>query len=195
MDPQLLQAVQSIAQSLQPHFWPKSLTELVQLALIPLTVWTLCYLKKYTDETVKLRKAARDQVEATLMPIVVLTTAEDEKKFLVRNAGKGPAFNVEIRSFSAGRSPKLLFHHRSVIAAGEEHDAILRIDSKPYGPGEFVNFVRQGYPDSEFPTTICYQGIAKGYWYQTSHTIRFTEGKYDLIIQFDGLDRLDRRPE
>ena len=167
----------------------------LQVVLVGLAGLTLYYLKRYTDETVKLRKVAQDQVEATLMPIVVLTRAEDGSKFFVKNTGKGPAFNVEIDSFSAGRLPKSSFHQCSMIAPGEQNEVLFRIDSKPYGPREFVTFVRQGYPDQTFPTTIHYQGVTKSYRYQTSQTFKFTLGKYDLVIGFDGFERFDRHPE
>src|ERR1051326_1126960 len=64
MDPRVIQAVQSIAESLRNHFWPpESIGDFAQIALCLLTALTIWYLQKYTAETTALRIATRDQVE------------------------------------------------------------------------------------------------------------------------------------
>ncbi|HXS93161.1 MAG TPA: hypothetical protein VN736_01080 [Candidatus Limnocylindrales bacterium] len=62
MDPQL-DVLNRIADSLKTHPWPTSFSDFAQIALAVLTVVTIYYLRKYTKETVELRKATRDQVE------------------------------------------------------------------------------------------------------------------------------------
>jgi hypothetical protein len=63
MDPQLVHAVQLIAQSLQPHPWPPTLGDILQVLLVLLTGGTLWLLRRYTNATTGLLRATRDQVE------------------------------------------------------------------------------------------------------------------------------------
>lgn len=62
MEPAIVQVLARIAQALQAHFWPGTVVEWAQLVLVLLTGGTLVFLIKYTNETVKLRKAAMGQV-------------------------------------------------------------------------------------------------------------------------------------
>lgn len=62
MDPNLIRAVQSIADSMKNHYWPLSAGDIAQIALCILTGFTLWYLRRYTRATVALRVATRDQV-------------------------------------------------------------------------------------------------------------------------------------
>lgn len=62
MDPRIITAVESIAASLKTHFWPQSFGDVAQIVLFLLTLVTLFYLRRYTNETVALRVATRDQV-------------------------------------------------------------------------------------------------------------------------------------
>jgi hypothetical protein len=101
----LLTAVQSIANSLTPHYWPPSVSDVLQFLLVIATGLTVYWLWRYTKETEKLRIATRDQVnvsnllfektklqvdtelqllketqlqtEHSMMPVVVLTTGVD----------------------------------------------------------------------------------------------------------------------
>lgn len=63
MDPQLVDAVQSIARSLQPHGWPPTLADILQLLLVLFTGGTVWFLWRYTKATFGLLRATRDQVE------------------------------------------------------------------------------------------------------------------------------------
>ena len=75
MEPAVTQALTKIAESVQSHFWPQTLVEWAQLALVLLTGLTLVYLIKYTQETSQLRIAARDQVEVSNQ---LLRAAQDQ---------------------------------------------------------------------------------------------------------------------
>jgi hypothetical protein len=65
MDKDLLAAVQSIAQSLQPHYWSPSISDVLQFLLVIATGLTVYWLWRYTKETEKLRIATRDQVNVS----------------------------------------------------------------------------------------------------------------------------------
>jgi hypothetical protein len=201
MDPYLLHNIQSIAQSLQPHAWPKTLVEWGQLALVLLTLATLVVLIVYT-------KAARDQAKATsrileetqrqteqsLIPVLVLTTAVDGNVtvFIVKNIGNGPALNAYTTPFSLDGLHKLAFHHRGVVGASQHDRADLLIDSagNPLRPVELCHYIQRAGPDVESHTKIHYQAVNRR-WYHTSHTIKLTKGKLDLIIEFDEFDKTD----
>src|SRR5215813_11572881 len=92
MDPRIVHALEAIAHELHNDFLPLRLVDWAQVLLALLTAGTLVLLWKYTAETVKLRKAASDQVEVSnqlltqaqiqnkrsLMPIVVFGTGRHE---------------------------------------------------------------------------------------------------------------------
>src|SRR5271157_5791630 len=191
MDPKTAHAVQAIAQNLQPHFWPQGIVDWAQLLLVLFTFLTLLVLGVYTIETVRLRKATRDQVDVTnrllresqiqnehlLVPIVVLTTSleGDRNLFVVKNTGTGPALNTRTSPFSVSQTINLRFRHRTVIGADQQQTAPLYMDSRPGSlqPQELVNILRQQAPDQELRTSIVYQSVSNT-WYETTHTIVLT---------------------
>jgi hypothetical protein len=63
MDPQLVDAVRSIARSLQAHGRPTTLADILQLLLVLFTGGTVWFLWRYTKATFGLLRATRDQVE------------------------------------------------------------------------------------------------------------------------------------
>jgi hypothetical protein len=164
-------------------------------------------------ETVELRKAARDQVDATnlvlketqkqteqsLMPIVVLTTKpfpDRPPNFVVKNTGNGPALNTRIQPIFHDGLTKSEFRHRSAIGAGEEEPAFLHMDFRPgpLMPGELIVALENADPRRELKTAILYEGVL-GHKYRTSYTIKLTAaGKHDLVIQFDGFEKVDHTP-
>jgi hypothetical protein len=235
MDEDLLAAVRSIAQSLQPHYWPPSISDVLQLGLLMATVglviatiFTVRWLKKYTKETallreataeqvvlngkmlvetIGLRKAAQDQVDAaarsvvefqkqteqSVMPMVVLTTEDSENNvtnFIVKNMGNGAALNIWIEPFSHDGKVQSRFHHRSAIAASEHHIAFYVTDGSSTGgvPAFLVRLL--GYAGSlkEIPVKITYNSIS-GQRYETFHTMMRTDSQRDLTIRFDEFRR------
>jgi hypothetical protein len=72
------------------------------------TTVTLAVLIWYTIETHKLRKAAQRQNESALLPIVVIEepSQDDPEAFVIRNIGKGPAFQVSASAKTLGKSPQ-----------------------------------------------------------------------------------------
>jgi hypothetical protein len=168
MDPKLVQAVQSIAQSLQSHLWPQSFADLAQVILFALTVVTLYYLRRYTIETVQIRVAARDQVEATnqllketqtqseqsLMPMVILSTAKEAdrgNRFVLKNAGNGPALNVRTSPMNLKTNVKVQFQHRSVIGSQEQEWTAFCTDSSAGSmrPANLVQMLKNEAPGTE----------------------------------------------
>lgn len=183
------------------------------IAVTILTLITAVALIWYTIETSRLRRATRDQVNATnlvvketqkqneqsLMPILVLTLQGDEGVFTVKNTGNGPALNIWIQPFSHGETVPM-FHHSNAIGAGGQDEPVLRIapNGKVLRPIEFKSLVNNALaggagPDVEFHTKISYQGVNKC-WYQTSLTIKRTPGKFDPIIQFDDFGQIAGPP-
>jgi hypothetical protein len=221
MDAQVLKALQAIAQSARPHFWPQNLVEYSQLLLVLLTGATLVALVLYTLETVKLRRATQAQVDVThrllkeaqnqvkesqsqneyaLMPVVVLTTTRHpgvcDAIFALRNNGNGPAFNAATRPIVCGdaRKPFRLWHG-ATIAAGEGEPAQLSWDplSKRLEASDFAIWLRDKGGETAVQTSIVYQSVT-GRWYETSHTITLASGRNDLNIHFDSFRHLEEAP-
>lgn len=85
-----------------------SLLEVLQVVATTATFFVLCI---YTYLTVRLAKAAERQNEITLMPIVYLYLESEQvdlasspriKRWLLRNIGSGPAFNISMTKLKVG---------------------------------------------------------------------------------------------
>lgn len=230
MDPQLIRAVQSIADSMKTRYSLLSAGDIAQIALCLLTLFTLWYLRRYTNETValrvatrgqvevnnevltetiELRKATRDQADASIklleesqkqtetatMPVLVLTTAfsGDRYDFLIRNVGRGPAFNARTEPFGCGPKTNWELHHRSAFAADQQQFATLNTgyNTLTVFPAGLAEYLRESNNTGELPVRIEYQS-ATGNWYRTHHKIYLTDAKNDLIIQFERFMKMDQ---
>jgi hypothetical protein len=70
--------------------------EIASILTAGATTATLGVLIWYTIETYKLRKEAQKQNESAVLPIVVIEepSQDDPEAFVIRNIGKGPAFQI-----------------------------------------------------------------------------------------------------
>lgn len=101
------------------------------------TILTLAVLIAYTRETYKLRRAAQEQNENAVMPIVMLENASDlplreeganmlSNTTVIRNLGRGAAFNIEVETLS-GPNIKVEFRSVTSLAAGDRQTVTMAI--------------------------------------------------------------------
>jgi|ERR1039458_2293347 hypothetical protein len=204
MDPKSLEAVQAIAQSLQPHLWPQSFADLAQVAFCILTVVTLYYLRRYTIETVELRKAATEQLAVTQN---LLTEAHDQNEwsttpFLLcrivmfnnffnlqmENAGGGPALNIAFDPIVIGSTAYTIQHSDALQAGGETALNILKEGRPPMILHEFVAGAKALMP-TDLRIVVKYDSF-KGIHYETECKLDLNGGTGGLVLRYEGFRRV-----
>ena len=173
----------------QLHFWSRHLGECLQVVTVVVGIVTVWLLWRYTVATQKLLREAQRQTEVSLMPIVVLATTTTQQGLsgpclVVRNLGRGPAFNTTIRPLNDTDGITYRVQHRATIAAGEREGASLYMDKTSLQGIDLINILQRQAHDSPMQTSIAYKGV-NGRSYETAHTISLTSDGKDLIIHFD----------
>ncbi len=199
MDPQLVQTVKSIAELLKTHSWPQGVVEWGQFALVFLTLATLGVLIWYSFETKRLRVATQELLSETrrqnqkhTMPVVTLEYDlfnkghGEYRKFVIRNLGSGPAFNVVIAPFQLNGATYSFRHPLSI--AGNEQEVVTvvavrgKVTSEIRKVADFEGLLLQHGPFLSHPLKIVYFGM-DGNAYQTDHTLRLAaDNKLQVVF-------------
>ena len=196
MNPQLLEAIQDIARSLHSHFWPGSFADVVQALLVIITGITAWYLKKYTDETVRLRiattqvlKEAERQNEYSMMPIILMKTLSDAANgsaLYVQNTGRGPAFNV--RTSCVDVTSLWSFNHRAALSSDAVEKVVAHTaKTEPKNIGEIMLWLKQHGRQLQIETSY---DSALGQRYRSLHTFILDPNDDDLTIHFNKFEEV-----
>lgn len=93
------------AMPVQPHFLPQTLVDWAQVSLVILTAFTLAVLCKYTSETIKAVKAAKDNAKAALLNAQAVINAERPWLLVSIKAHTSDPKTFIVQAYNAGRTP------------------------------------------------------------------------------------------
>lgn len=169
-----------------------------------LTVVTLYYLRKYTIETVELRKAAtlqlavtqellkeaHDQNEWSTTPFLLcrIVTFNNFFNLQMENAGGGPALNIVLDPIVIGSTTYRIRHSDALRASGEIPLAILKEGRPPMILHEFVAGAKALAP-AELRIVMKYESY-KGIRYETEHTLDLNGGTGGMVLRYEGFRRI-----
>jgi len=165
----------------------------------------LIVLVVYTKETYLLRRAAEEQTENGIKPVIRLTISSREvglaenmaiETMALTNVGMGPAFNVAVSPIS-GIDVKLQFDVMPIIESRET----VRLAFHILQSGEYNGMSRQvtllehlmqkgNFPE-EMKVTAEFESVS-GQWYRALHQVRNPIGKKQLQTLFIRQEKVER---
>lgn len=142
-------------------------------------VLTLLVLIWYTVETYRLRVAAVKQLDVATTPIVMIAPDEQSDVMVptIRNVGRGPAFNISVRTDDLGADARLDFYFPDPLAANEVQKLHLILQQSDRQRQMFTheqvvtNFAQHHLPPT-VKLTITYNG-ANGKVYSTTMAMEY----------------------